>query len=180
MKRSLPCPVHCAIWLTVRHGVPSNASCTLWILGHFRAPVNLLRLLLDYSVSATPPVFSSHGRSSRIYWFCRKLHSHRVRCSRWCTDMVNRVSDRRCPRSFVYAEWIVEIWNDPLPGNEMEIMFFADLIWNVSGRLIFTCKHMTSGSFWIISWMMRYLRDSQVRASSGQQTKLSLFWPSAV
>lgn len=36
-----------------------------------------------------------------------------------------------------------------------------------------------SGSFCIISWMIRYLRDSQVRASSGQQTKLSLFWPNA-
>ena len=39
---------------------------------------------------------------------------------------------------------------------------------------------MTSGSFWMISWTIKYLRDSQVSASSGQHTKPSLFWPSAV
>lgn len=43
----------------------------------------------------------------------------------------------------------------------------------------FTCKQITSGSFWMISCTIRYLRASQVNASSGQHTKLSLCWPNA-
>ena len=45
--------------------------------------------------------------------------------------------------------------------------------------MFLTCKQIISGVYLTISWVRRFLLLDQLRASEGQQTKLSLFTPSA-
>lgn len=143
---------------------------------------------LDCFERATPPKLGCRNWPSRIWSSCKTMHNHRVHCFRQYISMVNPVLGRKYLRNSEWPILFAKIWSDPLPKNKTEKKQKKNRIdYKIWSKTLcfflfscYTCKQMTSGSFWIISCTIRYLRDSQVKASAGQQTKLSLCWPKAV